>query len=497
VLVIGFSLAIFEEAIYLTAPGNAASDVATGAVAVVTGLAISGVVAAAAGSTITITGATFRCGVIGPPSASDHFSASVSANAITFSGSVDGDDYGIYVDVYPGGTATSFGIFVNPPKKSDAQAMAVLVAAALSKIPAPLLGQVTFSQTGAKVAFTNAEEIECRITDDIRVGQPDPSFGSPCSRCCSHRIGRVLDARLDVDAALIQLDPGIKYKPEIQDVGPTVGMQPPTQFQAVVKRGRTTGRTIGLIRSLKLSGRVGGSSRLYSNAFMIESGNQDHFSAPGDSGSSVVNLSGDVVGLLWGGYDVFAYATPIDQVVAAFPSWTFNFAPAPAAGQAADAVRTVPSPAAHMEAAPEALAAATRPVLVSGRLEARLNEVEREVTASPAGKQYAQLIRCHFAEGQTLINKNRRVATAWHRNFGPEILQAVLRMIQRRDFPLPKEIHGKPLSECLDQLERVMGRYASPGLSADLDQYLPRLAGLAGLTYNEVLQILQSWPGER
>ena len=64
--------------------------------------------------------------------------------------------------------------------------------------------------------MTNAAEMECFTQSDVQVGQPDNSFGSPCSRCCSNRIGRVLDAKFHLDIALIQLDAGIKYKPQIE-----------------------------------------------------------------------------------------------------------------------------------------------------------------------------------------------------------------------------------------------------------------------------------------
>ena len=134
---------------------------------------------------------------------------------------------------------------------------------------------------------------------------------------------------------------------------------------------------------------------------------------------------------------------------------------------------------------------------VSRPLQDRLLEAEKEIATLPAGNEYAGLIRSHFYEGQRLVNGNRRVATAWHRNGGPELLQAIFRMIQRPDQRLPLQFDGKPLSECLSNMLGVMARYASPRLSADLRQHAPRLAGLGGLSYNDLLTLLQSWSEER
>jgi hypothetical protein len=343
--------------------------------------------------------------------------------------------------------------------------------------------------------------VESRVTNDIRVGQPDPSFGSSCCHCCSHRIGRVLDTRFDLDVALIQLDPEQKYKPEIQDLGLMAGFEPPAQTMTVLKRGRTTQRTTpatgGTILALNVSGSAQGSLRFYNNSMVIQSANTSPLGAPGDSGSAIVNsATTKVVGLLWGGSDIFVFATPIDQIVAAFPALALNFAPAPAAGQDAHAVRVVPKPAAHMEAVADQSVRAV-PSMASAPIRDRLLEAEKEVIVMPAGRKYADLIRSHFAEGLKLVNGNRKVATAWHRNGGPELLQAIFNVIQRRDQRLPLELQGRPLSECLARILRVMARYASPRFAADLELHGPRLAGMAGFSYNDVLSTLQAWSEER
>ena len=91
---------------------------------------------------------------------------------------------------------------------------------------------------------------------------------------------------------------------------------------------------------------------------------------------------------------------------------------------------------------------------------------------------------------QTLLNTNRRVAAVWHRNGGPQILQALLRVAQIPGQRIPSEIDGKPLAACLKKIQSVLTRYGSGALSTDLREFGPALARLAGLTYSEALGAL-------
>lgn len=121
----------------------------------------------------------------------------------------------------------------------------------------------------------------------------------------------------------------------------------------------------------------------------------------------------------------------------------------------------------------------------------RLIRVQQEIQALPAGGRYIEILQRHFPEVQTLINNNRRVATTWHRNGGPEILRGILRMTQSSEEALPAEVNGKPLPDCLAGIEQAFRRYGSPQLAADIDEYAPPLAQFAGLTYPQALDALR------
>ena len=147
---------------------------------------------------------------------------------------------------------------------------------------------MTITANGAQITVNGAQEIECAISSDIRLGQAVHDFGSSCSHCCSKRIGRLYDARLDIDTAVILLDPGKKYKNEIEQIGVVTGTHAvddndvlnPTGYP-VKKRGRTTGLTTnGNVDYLHADGNIGGVGvfhRHYTEAIKISGG---RFSAP-------------------------------------------------------------------------------------------------------------------------------------------------------------------------------------------------------------------------
>ena len=128
---------------------------------------------------------------------------------------------------------------------------------------------------------------------DIKVGEPTNAFIWPCS----DSIGRVIDARLDVDAAIVQVNPGSKYKPHIEGIGPIDGALPGSMLKSglpVQKRGMMSRLTSGMVE--RSPGHWNcpvdrGVSTLYKNAMVIESttiaeGRLKEFILPGDSGSS-------------------------------------------------------------------------------------------------------------------------------------------------------------------------------------------------------------------
>lgn len=481
-----------EELFLVTGSSDTPADIANNLAAAINGLANPAVSAAAAGSNVNITwGGGFivlvpDCRVydIRVPDPSADLIAAVSGNVITLSGRASGDYSGIYVNAHPGHGQASAGAFTAAPKDTDLNTLAGFVATAINNVH---ITGITATASGAQITITGAQDLECIPVDDVRVGQPDNTFCSRCCSCCDNRIGKVVDARLDIDTALIQLDGGLKYRAEIEEIGIVTGTQAVTESDAISgtfavrKRGRTTGLTAGTLRAVDVDGEIGITEdsgppvkrlfhRDYRGALRVQSSTADPFSDHGDSGSAVVDSTGKVIGILFGGGSAFSLVTPIDTITSEL---SIHIATATTPGVDV----TVPTPAgAHAEAAvmPE-----------------RLIRVQQEIQALPAGGRYIEILQRHFPEVQTLINNNRRVATTWHRNGGPEILRGILRMTQSSEEALPAEVNGKPLPDCLAGIEQAFRRYGSPQLAADIDEYAPPLAQFAGLTYPQALDALR------
>lgn len=116
-----------------------------------------------------------------------------------------------------------------------------------------------------------------------------------------------------VDAALARpLSPAL-VKDEILCIGKPRGVGEATLGMAVQKTGRTTGHTQGTITQIDATVRVeyGDSSALFAGQLVA-----DLVSRPGDSGSAVLDMNKNVVGLLFAGSEVVTIINPIEEVLA-------------------------------------------------------------------------------------------------------------------------------------------------------------------------------------
>ena len=229
--------------------------------------------------------------------------------------------------------------------------------------------------------------------------------------------------------------------------------------------------------------------RDYTEAFQIEGMGEEAVSASGDSGAVVLTdepsgSSNEMVGLLFGsgksaGEQTQALATPIQQVIGAFPALKLTHRdrrparPRQAGSRGRALARCAPCP--------RGAARGRSPLLT---------RLQSELTATPAGRHYSLLIQRHFAEGQRLVGQNRRVAVAWHRNGGPSIARSVLQMSKSADEILPREVDGRPLADCLARIGRTFARHGSAELAADIAAWGPPLAALAGLNRAQAIEAL-------
>jgi hypothetical protein len=117
-----------------------------------------------------------------------------------------------------------------------------------------------------------------------------------------------------VDAALAKpLDPSI-FQPDLLEIGRPKGCKETDLGQTVKKVGRSTGYTEGRIIQVDVTTAVlyGSRSALFTEQLMAES-----MSAPGDSGSIVLDEENYVIGLLYAGSDSATLINPINPVLKA------------------------------------------------------------------------------------------------------------------------------------------------------------------------------------
>jgi hypothetical protein len=424
----------------------------------------------------------------GPPAVDPEakLQAKVVGDTITLSGSASTEFYGIYVRLNVSGPQrASQGTFLPVTKGQSLTSMATALAASLSGVPG-----LTATASGKTVTITSPDpdQIDCYVWRDIRVGQDDNGFGSLCCGWCSDRIGTVIRARWDLDAALVQLDGKLKYRPEIVDIGAISGVHHVTPAEAVAglavrKRGFVTQATNGNVLAINADGIIGKPFRRYRQALMIQSATSGPFSEKGDSGSAIVVSSGSshqIAGLLFGGGTQIDFATPIAQILSAFNIQIKTGAPA-------DPDQEVPALAAlPAESTDASLRTPTGP------LRRRVEEMEREIATTGSGRHYVQMARRHMGEAQKLVNENRRVSVAWQRHGGPVLVRAILDSIRSPEQPLPERIVGRPLDQCLNDIADAFRPHASRSFLSDLDHFASAVSGLGGKNYAELLARLRA-----
>jgi hypothetical protein len=355
-----------------------------------------------------------------------------------------------------------------------------------------------------------------------QVGQPDTS--SACSKCLDNTVAHMdRDGLLSgyppgsppgpgpwVDAAVATLDPQTKWfaaaintdqeggiewiigthKMEDKDVlfqfeADTILQQP----YPVHKRGAVSGPTNGQVVEIGFTAQVHYEEPPATDPLVltfnsvirvVAAAGSDAFSAPGDSGSAVLNSNSEVIGLLFAGpaKSAFSYVVPIcdveDQLkVKVADSTTYP-------GE-----QTVPSPAAGVPAIPAVLQPA-------GQLTLRFAQVEEELRATSEGARLADTVRQHLPEIRSLVNTNRRVLVAWRRMEGPCWLEQGLRCLADWQQRFPAELAGRSLADCVAAFSGILQVHGSAQLATDAAWLGRLLPEFAGRSYEEILALLHS-----
>jgi hypothetical protein len=218
-----------------------------------------------------------------------------------------------------------------------------------------------------------------------------------------------------------------------------------------------------------------------------------HFALHGDSGSVLVDDQSRVVGLIWTADCRVrfgsAWANPIDQVesqlkikidvaTALGQVVTARVGEDPAAGGAAVAREGIERPAAAARGAEPVVTLRER--------------VAQDLLPLARGRQIYDLYFKHHMEVRELIDTNRRVATVWHRQGGPGMIQTVLDAVRSRTLAIPDSIRGKSWGERVAGILAIFEKYGSARLREDIVRFGRDVEGLGGMTYPGFLESLKA-----
>ena len=212
------------------------------------------------------------------------------------------------------------------------------------------------------------------------------------------------------------------------------------------------------------------------------------FALKGDSGSLLLDANGQPVGLVWAAFteSVFgnAWASRIERVEDLLRIKIDN-ATTVGDTQVAPVANSNLSASDSLHAAPIAAGEVAPPGTFRALVEEDLMEV-------PRGRQIHQLYFAHQSEVRELIDSNREVALAWHRQCGPGMIQAVLNAARSRTTEIPTTIRGRSWAERVQAILAVFARFGSSRLREDIVRFGHEIEMLGGMTYPRFLQSLKA-----
>jgi hypothetical protein len=371
----------------------------------------------------------------------------------------------------------------------------------------PMLGDANVATLGCFVVESNnakagyiltsygAVSAEGTLTPsaDTKVGQP--KLYKKCSGCCRGGVGKFSKGgpTHHTPIAIVRLEKDQAWVPEIEHIGPVRGHSSADVDNKVMKYGagtKLTGGTVVHIDPLPDDVRP----KVLADSFLIKpefdpsaiGSNEDvHFSRFADRGAAIVDLSRRVVGIL---YDNVMIADADGRKV--------FYGVAARIDEALQALATHAGVAVEIDAtdkADDVRIASARVALESIEPAPEWSEVLPEhLTVLPATQLLESAWREHERELRDLVDRNRRVATAWHRCGGPEMLQAIMRASQVPDSTLPANFNGQPASACLDRLAHTFEKFGSATLRADIARIRSLLPSPGGLSLTGWLDALNA-----
>lgn len=304
------------------------------------------------------------------------------------------------------------------------------------------MGCLVKDSTGKIYGLSNAHVLR---NTGKNVDQPNKNDCDECCDSCNNRVGKVSKSIISelVDAAIFEIRSGMGWRNEIVDIAGNVqGLLDINEThlgQNVIKRGRTTRLTRGTISVINMTVNVRDLGIFRDQIRINPVEGTPRFSNRGDSGSVVLLESGNlVIGLHFAGNGFSGASNRISHVISAMGIDIIT-------GTQAGGDQTSNDPDFNMGDA--------------------LNKIKTRIDASDDEdtKRFVRLLYKHANEVLYLVNHNKAVTLAWHRNKGPERFRQYLQGGQPEGFTFEVGI-----LEVMGEMLYIKG---SPELRVDILRY--------------------------
>lgn len=305
-----------------------------------------------------------------------------------------------------------------------------------------------------KYTYPGPGETEKYYWIDCATAQINICISSCCHTNCGETIGNWING-LNANGSNVIADVG---RAQVNDI--------------VYKVGRTTRRTKGIVRKIDylLPGAMGIPDA--QNLILIEPLEPDcngilRFADEGDSGAAIVTDQGKLVGILH---------TVADQP---HPGQTLKHLACHIA-PVLDALKVTPITRAHPTVNnPAAVTTLAEVAAIIDRRRSQSIQLRERFLSLPEGPSAWQLIDKHRIEVIRLVNHNRRVAVAWHRNQGPAFLNRAINNARDPQETIPREIEGITGKALLGAMGDVLAQQGSPELREAIESYRGQVLELA------------------
>jgi len=121
--------------------------------------------------------------------------------------------------------------------------------------------------------------------------------------------------------------------------------------------------------------------------------------------------------------------------------------------------------------------------------------LQEQFLSTENGPRISGLFERYFPEVMDLINKNKRVATHWHRIKGPVWTRLALRAAYTPDMPVQAADENMNLQSAAVRFLSVLKEFASEAFQRDIMPYEPLLSVISeGMTVSEMINLIGNRP---